>query len=56
MTLTSNAQLSLLKKYVILENTVKQIKPMFFLESKFYDRKESSLTKYYCIRSKKKKF
>ena len=29
---------------------------MFFSESKFYDRKESSLTKYYCIRSKLRVF
>ena len=28
------------------------MKLTFFLENRFYDRKESSLTKYYCIRSK----
>ena len=29
-----------------------KIKLIFFLENKFYQRKERSLTKYYCIRSK----
>ena len=38
-----------------LENSsiiIEYIKLMFFLENKFYDRKESSLTKYYSIKSK----
>ena len=49
-----NAQLSRLKLYQIFENsvTVDYIKLASSSENKFYDRKESSLTKYYRIRSK----
>ena len=49
-----SARLSLFKQYAIFENNVIKdwIKLVFFLENKLYDRKESSLTKCYCIRSK----
>ena len=32
--------------------TLEQLKLMFFSENKFHYRKESSVTNYYCIRSK----
>ena len=48
LSLIFNAQLSLLKQYLIFENSVKLT---FFSKNKFYDRRKSSLTKYYCIRS-----
>ena len=49
-----NARLSLLKQYVIFENSVikEKIRLKFSSENKFYNRKESSLTKYYRISSK----
>ena len=46
LSLIFNAQLSLLKQYLIFENSVKLT---FFSKNNFYDRKESSLTKYHCI-------
>ena len=49
-----NARPSLFKQYTIFEKSVimEWIKLTFSSEFKFYDRIESSLTKYYHIRSK----
>ena len=48
-----SARLSLLKLCTIFKNgVIEQIKLTFSSENKFYDRKESSLTKCYHIRSK----
>ena len=49
-----NARLSLIKYNAIFQNSItkEHIKLTFSWENKFYDRKESSLTKYYHIRSK----